>query len=41
MKFSATDREMYPKLYNYIRYSIPKIATVGVTAFSISIDYFI
>lgn len=30
MKFSDADRRTYPRLYRYIRYSIPQVATVGV-----------
>jgi len=29
MKFSIADRATYPKLYRYIRYSMPQVATVG------------
>lgn len=29
MKFSAADRQTYPRLYRYIRYSMPQVSTVG------------
>ena len=30
MRFSDADRRTYPRLYRYIRYSMPQVATVGV-----------
>jgi len=29
MKFSAADKQAFPRLYRYIRYSIPQVTTVG------------
>ena len=36
MKFSADDRKTYPRLYRYIRYSMPDVANVGTIVNNLS-----